>query len=166
MSLSHLRYILPTHILPTHILPMHVLMKNPLIQSKSTNRCFQLLNLNLHVFYQIICSYVFMPFAFIMGVSWDDCFTVAELLGIKTFVNEFAAYEQLSRLIKNRRQMLAGTKLSVCFHNFYLYFFTSFIFSSMNNFYRAMSFVFFKFCQKIHHHQNYQEILFLDEQFL
>ena len=54
-----------------------------------------------------------MPFAYIMGVAWDDCFVVAELLGIKTFVNEFVAYEKLSEFIKNRRQMLSGTKLSV-----------------------------------------------------
>ena len=72
------------------------------------------IHLLIMVFFQIICSYVFMPFAFIMGVAWDDCFEVAELLGIKTFVNEFAAYEQLSKLIKNRRQFLPGTKLSVC----------------------------------------------------
>ena len=54
-----------------------------------------------------------MPVAYIMGVSWDDSFKVAELLGIKTFVNEFVAYEQLAKLIKNRRQMLPGDKLSV-----------------------------------------------------
>ena len=54
-----------------------------------------------------------MPFAFVMGVAWDDCFAVAELLGIKTFVNEFAAYRKLSIIITNRRQGLPGTKLSV-----------------------------------------------------
>ena len=56
-----------------------------------------------------------MPFAYIMGVAWNDCFHVAELLGIKTFVNEFAAYEQLSKLITNRRQNLGGKILSVSF---------------------------------------------------
>ena len=53
-----------------------------------------------------------MPFAYIMGVAWDDCFQVAELLGVKTFVNEFAAYEQLSKLITNRRQNLGGKVLT------------------------------------------------------
>ena len=48
-----------------------------------------------------------------MGVSWDDCFIVAELLGIKTFLNEFVAYEEMNKLIKNRRQQLPGSKLSV-----------------------------------------------------
>ncbi|XP_065057044.1 solute carrier family 28 member 3-like isoform X2 [Rhopilema esculentum] len=65
------------------------------------------------VTFELICSYVFMPFAYVMGVAWDDCFVVAELLGIKTFVNEFVAYEKLSELIKNRRQNLSGTKLSL-----------------------------------------------------
>ena len=54
-----------------------------------------------------------MPFAYIMGVSWDDCFIVAELLGRKTFINEFAAYEEMNKFIKNRRQQLPGSKLSV-----------------------------------------------------
>lgn len=43
-----------------------------------------------------------MPIAFLMGVEWGDCGQVAQLLGIKTFLNEFVAYEKLSELIKNR----------------------------------------------------------------
>lgn len=43
-----------------------------------------------------------MPLSFMMGVSWDDSFIVAELIGIKTFLNEFVAYEKLSELIKKR----------------------------------------------------------------
>ena len=43
-----------------------------------------------------------MPFAYIMGVEWDDSFKVAELLGTKTFLNEFIAYENLAKLIQNR----------------------------------------------------------------
>ena len=38
-----------------------------------------------------------------MGVQWKDCGAVAELLGIKTFLNEFIAYEQLGKLIENRK---------------------------------------------------------------
>ena len=37
-----------------------------------------------------------------MGVEWKDCDVVAELLGIKTFLNEFVAYASLSEYIKNR----------------------------------------------------------------
>ncbi|EDV25380.1 uncharacterized protein TRIADDRAFT_24504 [Trichoplax adhaerens] len=54
--------------------------------------------------FEIICSYVFMPFAFMMGVEWKDAHRVAELIGMKTFLNEFIAYDALSKLIKNRLQ--------------------------------------------------------------
>ncbi|XP_032379397.1 sodium/nucleoside cotransporter 1 isoform X1 [Etheostoma spectabile] len=52
--------------------------------------------------FQMICSYVFMPVAFMMGVPYDESFTVAELIGTKLFLNEFAAYEKLSVLKNNR----------------------------------------------------------------
>ncbi|KAJ8032415.1 Solute carrier family 28 member 3 [Holothuria leucospilota] len=52
--------------------------------------------------FEWICSYVFMPVAFLMGVDPQDCREVARLVGIKTFVNEFFAYEELSTLISNR----------------------------------------------------------------
>ncbi|XP_047448266.1 solute carrier family 28 member 3-like [Mugil cephalus] len=53
--------------------------------------------------FSLICSYVFMPLAFMMGVSWEDSFIVAELIGIKTFLNEFVAYQKLSELIHKRK---------------------------------------------------------------
>ncbi|KAF6729681.1 Solute carrier family 28 member 3 [Oryzias melastigma] len=52
--------------------------------------------------FSLICSYVFMPLSFMMGVSWDDSFLVAELIGLKTFLNEFVAYQRLSEFIKRR----------------------------------------------------------------
>uniref|UniRef100_A0A3Q3WWZ6 Uncharacterized protein n=1 Tax=Mola mola TaxID=94237 RepID=A0A3Q3WWZ6_MOLML len=53
--------------------------------------------------FSLISSYMFMPLSFMMGVSWEDCFIVAELIGIKTFINEFVAYQKLSVLIKRRK---------------------------------------------------------------
>uniref|UniRef100_A0A3Q0R9V4 Sodium/nucleoside cotransporter n=1 Tax=Amphilophus citrinellus TaxID=61819 RepID=A0A3Q0R9V4_AMPCI len=53
--------------------------------------------------FSLICSYVFMPLSFMMGVSFEDSFIVAELMGIKTFLNEFVAYQKLSELIKRRK---------------------------------------------------------------
>ena len=47
-----------------------------------------------------------------MGVEWEDCGKVAELLGIKTFINEFVAYERLGVLIGNRESG-AGATISV-----------------------------------------------------
>ncbi|XP_070538776.1 solute carrier family 28 member 3-like [Ptychodera flava] len=52
--------------------------------------------------FELICSYIFMPIAFLIGVEWDDCRLVAGLIGTKLFINEFVAYEKLSELIANR----------------------------------------------------------------
>ncbi|XP_032163601.1 solute carrier family 28 member 3 isoform X1 [Mustela erminea] len=58
--------------------------------------------------FEIICSYIFMPFSFMMGIDWQDSFMVAKLIGYKTFFNEFVAYEHLSELIRLRKE--AGPK--------------------------------------------------------
>ena len=53
---------------------------------------------------QFICSYVLYPVALFMGTEPGlDCRRVAELVGIKTFTNEFIAYEALQGLLENRR---------------------------------------------------------------
>lgn len=39
---------------------------------------------------------------FMMGVEWADCPLVAEVVGVKFFINEFVAYQQLSQY-KNKR---------------------------------------------------------------
>ncbi|XP_009901445.2 solute carrier family 28 member 3 [Dryobates pubescens] len=54
--------------------------------------------------FKTICAYIFMPFSFMMGIDWEDSFTVGGLLGYKTFFNEFLAYERLSELIHNREK--------------------------------------------------------------
>ena len=41
-------------------------------------------------------SYLFWPFAYLMGIERDDCFRAGELLGLKTVANEFIAYDQLA----------------------------------------------------------------------
>ncbi|XP_048358605.1 solute carrier family 28 member 3 isoform X1 [Sphaerodactylus townsendi] len=53
--------------------------------------------------FEIICSYVFMPFSFMMGVDWEDSFIVGRLIGYKTFFNEFVAYERLAEFIQHRK---------------------------------------------------------------
>lgn len=63
---------------------------------------------NVHIlFSQLICSYVLWPFAFVMGIDAADCRKVAELIGFKTFINEFVAYTELGTLIKNRKLLEA-----------------------------------------------------------
>ena len=51
-----------------------------------------------------------------MGVDWADCIKVGELVGIKTFLNEFLAFGQLSKLINNRKTGAPGPVLSVSVH--------------------------------------------------
>jgi pyrimidine nucleoside transport protein len=43
-----------------------------------------------------------MPLAYLMGVDWKDAGMVGELIGMKTFLNEFLAYKELSGYMKNR----------------------------------------------------------------
>lgn len=62
-----------------------------------------------HLSFEFICSYLLMPFAFIMGVPYEDSFKVAELIGIKTFLNEMVAYKRLAAIIKNKTP---GVKIS------------------------------------------------------
>ncbi|XP_069322669.1 sodium/nucleoside cotransporter 1-like [Eulemur rufifrons] len=57
--------------------------------------------------FQLICSYILRPVAFLMGVTWEDCPVVAELLGINLFLNEFVAYQELS---KYKQRRLAGAE--------------------------------------------------------
>lgn len=52
-------------------------------------------------FLQLICSYLFWPLVFLMGVESRDCCVVARMVGIKTFINEFLAYEDLGKVRKN-----------------------------------------------------------------
>ncbi|XP_074533316.1 sodium/nucleoside cotransporter 1 [Halichoeres trimaculatus] len=52
--------------------------------------------------FQLVCSYVFMPVAFMMGIPYDEAFLVAELIGTKLFLNEFVAYQELSVLKAKR----------------------------------------------------------------
>ncbi|KAL5007441.1 hypothetical protein ScPMuIL_016247 [Solemya velum] len=51
--------------------------------------------------FEFICSYLLYPVAYLMGTDADDCSKLAELIGIKTFTNEFIAYLRLSKLIQN-----------------------------------------------------------------
>ncbi|KAM9481888.1 sodium/nucleoside cotransporter 1 isoform 1-T1 [Clarias gariepinus] len=65
--------------------------------------------------FEIICSYIFLPVAFIMGIPFNECFIVAELIGTKLFLNEFIAFEKLSKLKENRLDGIteAGKYISI-----------------------------------------------------
>ena len=44
---------------------------------------------------ELVLGYLFSPVAFLLGVPWEDCLKVGELLGQKTVINEFYAYKSL-----------------------------------------------------------------------
>jgi CNT family concentrative nucleoside transporter len=48
---------------------------------------------------QSILGFLMAPLALLMGVPWTDAFEVGSLIGLKTVVNEFVAYEALARAI-------------------------------------------------------------------
>jgi concentrative nucleoside transporter, CNT family len=54
-----------------------------------------------------IFGMIFKPFAFIMGVPWEETSQVGALLGEKTVLNEFIAYDSLAKMNKD-----AATALS------------------------------------------------------
>ena len=49
--------------------------------------------------FQRVMGVVFAPLAWLLGVPRADVTTVASLLGVKTVLNEFIAYQQLAKLI-------------------------------------------------------------------
>uniref|UniRef100_A0A5K3EGQ7 Solute carrier family 28 member 3 n=1 Tax=Mesocestoides corti TaxID=53468 RepID=A0A5K3EGQ7_MESCO len=51
--------------------------------------------------FELVFSYVLWPIAFTMGIPSEDCLKVAELIGVKTMLNEFVAFERLGILIGN-----------------------------------------------------------------
>jgi CNT family concentrative nucleoside transporter len=55
---------------------------------------------------EMVLGWVFWPVAFVMGVPFEDCTTIATLLGEKLVLNEFVAYAHLSDMLRT------GTDLS------------------------------------------------------
>ena len=49
--------------------------------------------------FESILGFVVAPLAWLMGVPWVDATTVGSLMGVKTVLNEFFAYVQLSALL-------------------------------------------------------------------
>jgi CNT family concentrative nucleoside transporter len=49
---------------------------------------------------QRVLGWLLAPLAWLMGVPWHDAAQVGALLGVKTVLNEFLAYQELGRLIQ------------------------------------------------------------------
>jgi pyrimidine nucleoside transport protein len=78
--------------------------------------------INIELSFKIICSYIFFPFAWLMGTDAADTKAVAGLLGTKLFVNEFAAYAELGGMIAagelSQRSITIATYALCGFANF------------------------------------------------
>ena len=57
---------------------------------------FQLQGITL----QTLLGWAFAPLAWLMGVPWHDCAPVGQLLGEKTILNEFVAYQSLGEMLR------------------------------------------------------------------
>lgn len=53
---------------------------------------------DIEISFTIICSIVFYPVAWLMGIDSADCRQIAEVLGLKLFANEFVAYGVLASI--------------------------------------------------------------------
>lgn len=49
---------------------------------------------------QSILGFFLSPIAFLMGVPWSDAREIGGLIGVKTILNEFIAYQDLAKLVK------------------------------------------------------------------
>lgn len=72
---------------------------------------------------EAIFGWVLAPLAWIMGVPWQDATTIGSLLGVKTVLNEFVAYLQLSSILSGEgglspRSVVIATYALAGFANF------------------------------------------------
>jgi CNT family concentrative nucleoside transporter len=72
---------------------------------------------------QFILGYIFAPFAWILGVPFNDITLVGQLLGEKTVLNELVAYKSLSTLkneglLTNEKSIIIATYALCGFANF------------------------------------------------
>jgi CNT family concentrative nucleoside transporter len=53
---------------------------------------------NFHTSLEQICGRVFSPMAWLMGVKWQDCQAIGDLMGTRLILNEFIAFSKLGTL--------------------------------------------------------------------
>lgn len=47
---------------------------------------------------EMILGKLFIPLAWLLGISWSDCESVANVIATKTIINEFVAFKKLGKL--------------------------------------------------------------------
>jgi CNT family concentrative nucleoside transporter len=92
-----------------------VLQVNEII-TKSTNNAFKGLSL------EYILGQLTRPLAFVMGVAWEQTLFLGSLLGKKTAINEFVAYQDLAALknakLLDEKTIIVATYALCGFSNF------------------------------------------------
>lgn len=66
---------------------------------------------------ELIAGKIFIPVAWIMGVNWDQCEKVGQLIGIKTMVNEFVAFSRMQNMTLEPRNKVIATYAICGFSN-------------------------------------------------
>ncbi len=76
--------------------------------------------IGLDLSFQLILGYALAPLAFLLGVPWGDALAVGEMLGVKTVLNEFLAYQMLadSRAALEPRSIVIASYALCGFANF------------------------------------------------
>lgn len=69
---------------------------------------------------EVIFSWFFTPFAFLMGIPWEEAILAASLLGKKVVINEFVAYMDLTTMkeLLSQRSMIIMSYALCGFANF------------------------------------------------
>jgi len=58
---------------------------------------------------QAATGFLFRPFVWLMGISWSEARQVGELMGLKTIINEFVAYDELAKRMQGGQPLSART---------------------------------------------------------
>lgn len=66
------------------------------------------------VTFQNIFGVLFAPLAWVMGVPWNECLLVGQLIGEKTAINELVAYMHLSDILRQNEQALSERSILIC----------------------------------------------------
>lgn len=59
---------------------------------------------------QSMLGVLFLPFAWLMGIPYEDCHVAGELLGTRMVLNEFVAYQQLGQIIAANQGVADGSQ--------------------------------------------------------
>lgn len=62
---------------------------------------------------QFVVGKIFIPLSWSLGVAWKDCEAVGNIIGTKTFINEFVAYRLLGEYKKAGE--ISVSRLLLCF---------------------------------------------------